>query len=81
MRDLESAYQMAANDRVDRRLRILTIVSAVTLPLALITGVLGMNVGGLPGTDSAYGFAAVIMIMLGVAAVEAWYFVHAGWFK
>jgi len=37
------------SDRAEKRLRILTIVSAITLPLGLIAGLLGMNVGGLPG--------------------------------
>jgi zinc transporter len=51
--DLHAYYQMAGSDRVEKRLRILTIVSAITLPLGLIAGLLGMNVGGLPGLKSA----------------------------
>ncbi len=37
---------MAGSDRAEKRLRFLTIVSAITLPLGLIAGLLGMNVGG-----------------------------------
>ena len=44
-------YQMAGSDRVEKRLCILTIVSAIPLPLGLIAGLLGMNVGVLPGDD------------------------------
>jgi zinc transporter len=80
MNDLFAMYQMAGSDRVEKRLRILTIISATTLPLALITGVLGMNVGGVPGTDSPYGFLVVIVLMLAIAAAELWYFVRRGWF-
>ncbi len=78
--DLHAYYQMAGNDRVEKRLRILTIVSAITLPLALIAGLLGMNVGGLPGARSASGFVIVIGLMIALAGIELWYFKRKGWF-
>ncbi len=80
MTDLYSLFQASANDRVEKRLRILTIVSATTLPLALLTGMLGMNVGGVPGTDSPYGFLVVFLIMAATTAAELWYFFRRGWF-
>lgn len=78
--DLHAYYQMAGSDRVEKRLRILTIVSAITLPLGLIAGLLGMNVGGLPGAKLPYGFIAVIVMMAVIAVVELWYFKRKGWF-
>jgi Mg2+ and Co2+ transporter CorA len=78
--DLFSYYQMAGSDRVEKRLRILTIVSAITLPLGLIAGLLGMNVGGLPGTHVSYGFIIVIVLMVIIAEAELWYFKRKGWF-
>jgi magnesium transporter len=78
--DLHAYYQMAGNDRVEKRLRILTIVSAITLPLGLIAGLLGMNVGGLPGSKFPYGFSIVIGLMAAIAVVELWYFKRKGWF-
>jgi Mg2+ and Co2+ transporter CorA len=79
--DLHAYYQMAGSDRVERRLRILTIVSAITLPLGLIAGLLGMNVGGLPGSKLPYGFIIVIVVMVAIALVELWYFKRKGWFN
>lgn len=78
--DLYNDYQVAGNDRVERRLRLLTIVSAITLPLGLIAGLLGMNVGGLPGTTLRFGFVIVVAVMLLIVFVEYWYFKHTGWF-
>ena len=78
--DLHSYYQMAGSDRVEKRLRTLTIISAITLPLGLIAGLLGMNVGGLPGTNTSYGFLIVIALMVVIVAVELWYFKRKGWF-
>lgn len=78
--DLYNDYQVAGNDRVERRLRLLTIVSAITLPLGLIAGLLGMNVGGLPGTTLRSGFIIVVAVMALIVFVEYWYFKNRGWF-
>jgi len=80
VKDLFDSYQMAAGTRVEKRLRILTIVSAITLPLGLIAGLLGMNVGGLPGTQDSSGFIIVVSLMLAIALAELWYFRRKGWF-
>jgi zinc transporter len=80
VKDLYADYQMAGSDRVEKRLRILTIVSAITLPLGLIAGLLGMNVGGVPGTTAAYGFLVVVLLMAAIMALEFWYFRRSGWF-
>jgi len=78
--DLYRDYQMVASDRMERRLRVLTVVSAITLPLGLVTGLLGMNVGGIPGTSVWFAFLAVVILMLVIFLVEFWYFKRKGWF-
>ena len=35
---------------------MLTIVAGIFLPLGFITGLMGINVGGMPGVEDAYGF-------------------------
>jgi len=51
------------------RMYLLSVVAAIFLPLTFVTGLLGMNVAGLPGTESPYGFmfSAAIMIVTGIA--------------
>ena len=71
---LYDSYQTVGSSRMEKRLRILTIVSAITLPFGLIAGLLGMNVGGLPATQDPQGFMIVIILMLAIGAVELWYF-------
>ncbi len=80
VKDLFDSYQMAGSTRVEKRLRILTIVSTITLPFGLIAGLLGMNVGGLPGIQDPYGFVTVIGLMVAIASAELWYFKRKGWF-
>jgi magnesium transporter len=80
LNDLYRDYQLVSSDQVERRLRLLTIVSAITLPLGLVAGLLGMNVGGLPGTSVWFGFLLVVVLMLVIALLEYWYFRSKGWF-
>jgi len=79
--NLFSDYQAAGSDRIERRLRLLTVVSAITLPLGLIAGLLGMNVGGLPGTGFGGGFGIVVGVMAAIALGEFWFFKRSGWFS
>ncbi|MEQ8845566.1 MAG: zinc transporter ZntB [Phycisphaerales bacterium] len=65
--------------RIGRTLYLLTIVATVMLPLSFITGLLGINVGGIPLADSALGFTVVCVFMLGVAAIEVWWFRRKRW--
>lgn len=52
----------------NQRVYLLSVVAAIFLPLTFVTGLLGMNVAGLPGTESPWSFAisAVTMFLLGV---------------
>ena len=55
--------------RSERTNYLLTIVAAIFLPLSFITGLLGINVGGMPGADDGDAFWIVVglcgMILLG----------------
>jgi zinc transporter len=79
VKDLYNDYQALGNERVEKRLRLLTIVSAITLPLGLLAGLLGMNVAGVPGTKTPSGFSMVIILMVLIIIVEFWYFTRKGW--
>ena len=53
-----------AAEELNRRMYILSLVAAVFLPLGLITGLLGVNVGGIPGTDYEWGFWVVTGLLI-----------------
>ena len=58
------------------RMYLLSVVAAIFLPLTFITGLLGMNVGGLPGVDSHEGFVGSLLVMavaaLGLVVFFRW---------
>jgi zinc transporter len=45
-------------------LYVVSLLTAIFLPITLITGVFGVNVGGLPGVEQDTGFAWVIGLMI-----------------
>lgn len=52
-----------------RKLNALTALTAAFLPMTLITGVFGMNVAGLPGTDASGAFGWVMLLILAAGAM------------
>lgn len=51
------------------RLYILSVVAAIFLPLSFLTGLLGMNVAGLPGTSNPAAFLISVVSMLSSAVI------------
>lgn len=46
---------------------VLSIVAAIFLPLGFLTGLFGVNIGGMPGLDHPYAFVYLCLSMLGLA--------------
>lgn len=53
------------------RMYLLSVIAAIFLPLTFVTGMLGMNVAGLPGTVNPKGFvfSSIVMVVLGIGLV------------
>ena len=72
--DLESIQERARllqdeiagriGNATNQNLYIISILTAIFLPITLITGIFGMNVGGLPWLDQDTGFGWVIGLMI-----------------
>ena len=62
------------------RMYVLSVVAAIFLPLTFITGLLGMNVGGLPGLESPVGFLSSMVIMVVAAFLLVLFFRWKKWF-
>lgn len=62
------------------RMYVLSVVAAIFLPLTFVTGLLGMNVGGLPGLESNLGFVWSVITMTVAAAILIVFFRWKKWF-
>jgi magnesium transporter len=80
LNSLYTQFQMIRSEESEKRLRFLTILSAVNIPLVLITGMYGMNLAWLPLASREYGFFLVLGIMALILILELWYFKSKGWF-
>lgn len=73
--DLYRYYNLRSNDRMNRSIYVLTVVSVIFLPLNLAVGFFGMNTGGLPfqnsdfGTVYAFESMIVFALLLGIAVM------------
>jgi len=72
------ASQMA--EQTNQRMFLLSVVAAIFLPLSFATGLLGINVGGIPGAESPQGFAVVVVLLLAMGAGLWFYFRTRDWF-
>ena len=53
------------------RMYVLSIVSLIFLPVTFVTGVFGMNIGGLPGLEDPTAFVIVVgsMLFISIAVI------------
>lgn len=55
------------SEQMNRAIYTLSIVAAIFLPLGLLTGLLGINVGGTPGAENKWAFTLVVAILIAIA--------------
>lgn len=83
--DIDAARERAAvtqeelnnrlSEQMNKAMYVLSIVAAIFLPLGLLTGLLGINVGGIPGTENKWAFTLVTAALVAIAIGLV------GWFK
>lgn len=69
------------SEQTNRTMYVLSLVAALFLPLGFLTGLLGINVGGIPGTESPTAFLSVCAFLLLLAVIELWFFWRSRWLK
>lgn len=73
------AYLSVVSNRMNEIMKVLTIFSAVMLPLTFIAGVYGMNFENMPELHSRYGYYGALVVMGVVAVGMLIFFWRRGW--
>ena len=73
------AYLSVVSNRLNEIMKVLTIFSAVMLPLTFIAGVYGMNFDNMPELHSRYGYYGAWIFMIVVAFAMLLFFKKRGW--
>ena len=87
--DLDEARDRAAvtqeelvnrlSEQMNNKMYLLSIVAAIFLPLGFLTGLLGINVGGIPGAENRLGFTVFVLLLAIVVGFQIWFFKKKKW--
>jgi zinc transporter len=76
---IHEELEARVNDRMQANMYLLSMVSVVFLPLTLLTGLLGINVSGIPAAESPHAFWTVCLLLGVLGIVEIWYLRKRYW--
>lgn len=76
---LLDAHLSVVSNRLNEVMKVLTIFSAVMMPLTFIVGVYGMNFDNMPELRTRYGYFIVLGLMAVVATGMLLFFWNRGW--
>lgn len=69
---LQEEIAAIVNEDNGRSLFVLTVVTVLALPINILAGLFGMNVGGIPLAQDEHGFWVVVAIVVSFTAIAAW---------
>ncbi|RYY84226.1 MAG: magnesium transporter CorA, partial [Comamonadaceae bacterium] len=69
---LQEELEASQAERTGRSLFLLTMVTVLALPINILAGLFGMNVGGVPLAQHPHGFWIVVGLVLGFTGAAAW---------
>jgi zinc transporter len=89
LEELDSAIERAqiiqqtitnqVSEQLNQRMYVMSVVAALFLPLGFLTGLLGVNVGGIPGTENPYAFSAFVIFLIVLTGGIGVYFKNKKW--
>ncbi len=78
---LNDHYQLILQSKSNKRLKVLTIIQAIFVPLTLLVGIYGMNFKYMPELDFQYGYFVSLGVMVIFVLLSIFFFYKKGWFK
>ena len=66
-------------DAMNQRMYALSVVAGIFLPLSFLTGLLGINVGGMPGVENGWAFWITCLLLIFVLVLEYLIFRKLKW--
>ncbi|MEA1978382.1 MAG: CorA family divalent cation transporter, partial [Chloroflexota bacterium] len=77
---LLNIHRTTVGERTSSIIYVLTILSAIFLPITFFSSVYAMRFEHIPGVDMPFGFYGMMLIMIGIVAAMLWYMRKKGWF-
>jgi zinc transporter len=67
------------SDQMNKKMYVLSIISAIFLPLSFLTGLLGINIGGIPGADNQNAFYIFSLFLVALVTIQYFIFKKMKW--
>ncbi|MES2799735.1 MAG: magnesium/cobalt transporter CorA [Bacteroidota bacterium] len=78
---LTNLYYAGQSQRMNDIMKVLTVISAIFIPLTFIVGVYGMNFENMPELKTKYGYFVALAVMTTLALGMFFIFWKRGWLK
>lgn len=72
--------QSRTADQLNKRMYVLSIITGLFLPLGFLTGLFGVNLGGIPGADGGHAFSWFVGILTSILLVCSVLLYRRRWF-
>ena len=70
---LQEEVAAAVNEATGRSLFMLTVMTVLALPINILAGLFGMNIGGIPLAEDRHGFLIITSLILVFAGAATWW--------
>jgi len=77
---LQDELYSALSARLNRNIYVLSVITVIFMPLTFLSGLLGMNVEGIPGAGHPQAFFAVCGLAAVIALIQLYIFRRLKWF-
>ncbi|GAB6071245.1 zinc transporter ZntB [Thiomicrorhabdus hydrogeniphila] len=76
----QEELQNKISEELNNRMYVLSVITAIFLPLGFLTGLLGINVGGIPGSDNPEAFRFFVIGLFVLVVSQLVIFKWRKWF-
>ena len=70
---LQEEIAAQVGEQTNQSVFTLTVVTVLALPINIVAGLLGMNVGGVPLAQHPHGFLIVVILIVSFTALAGWF--------
>ncbi|MBF0444971.1 MAG: zinc transporter ZntB [Magnetococcales bacterium] len=76
---MQDEIRNSSSERMNRAMYMLSVLTGIFLPMGFLTGLLGINVGGMPGVEYKWAFWIVCTLLVFMVAINIWVFRRMKW--
>jgi zinc transporter len=77
---IQDELQNNISDKINKNMYVLSVIAAIFLPLGFLTGLLGINVGGIPGAENGNSFYIFCLVLICLVIGQIALFKKMKWF-